>query len=76
MLNINFSRFFGSANDRKIKAKARTVEAINALEPQIKALSDDAGGRLLIRPYEPRRWPLQRTKGEQFRKRRKKRVGR
>jgi len=37
-----------------------------------KSLSDNAGGRLLVRPYERRRWPLQRSKGDQFRKLRRK----
>ena len=32
---------FGTTNDRKIKAAQRTVEATNALEPQMQALSDD-----------------------------------
>ncbi|MGF1501385.1 MAG: preprotein translocase subunit SecA [Paracoccaceae bacterium] len=33
---------FGNANDKKIKAAQRTVEAVNAFEPQISALSDEA----------------------------------
>lgn len=33
-----------------------------------KSLREDAGGRLLVRPYQCRRWPLQRSKGDQFRK--------
>lgn len=37
-----------------------------------KSLGDNAGGRLLVRPYERRRWPLQRSKGDQFRKPRRK----
>ncbi|MEN3974326.1 preprotein translocase subunit SecA [Emcibacter sp. SYSU 3D8] len=38
----NFAkRLFGSANDRVVKGYASRVEAINDLEPQIKALSDD-----------------------------------
>ena len=32
---------FGTTNDRKIKAAQRTVEAVNALEPALQALSDD-----------------------------------
>jgi preprotein translocase subunit SecA len=37
-----FQRLFGSTNDRKVKAfRARTAK-INALEPQMQALSDDA----------------------------------
>src|SRR3954453_7502063 len=35
-------KFFGSANERQIKGYRPRVEAINALEPEIKALSDDA----------------------------------
>ncbi|HCX68344.1 MAG TPA: preprotein translocase subunit SecA, partial [Rhodobiaceae bacterium] len=35
-------RLFGSANDRKIKAYNARVEAINALETDMAALSDDA----------------------------------
>ncbi|MGE0667050.1 MAG: preprotein translocase subunit SecA [Sphingomonadales bacterium] len=34
-------RLFGSANDRVVKGYAPRVAAINALEPQIKALSDE-----------------------------------
>ncbi len=34
-------RLFGSANDRIVKGYAARVEAINALEPNIKALSDE-----------------------------------
>ncbi|MEP1697618.1 MAG: preprotein translocase subunit SecA, partial [Paracoccaceae bacterium] len=34
-------KVFGTVNDRKVKATASVVEAINALEPQFEALSDD-----------------------------------
>jgi len=34
-------RVFGSANDRIVKGMRKTVAAINALEPEISALSDD-----------------------------------
>jgi preprotein translocase subunit SecA len=34
-------KLFGSANERKVKQMRSRVEAINALEPQIAALSDD-----------------------------------
>ncbi|MES2340039.1 MAG: preprotein translocase subunit SecA [Pseudomonadota bacterium] len=37
-----FQRFFGSSNDRKVKAMMARVAKINALEPQILALSDEA----------------------------------
>ncbi len=36
-----FQRFFGSSNDRKVKAMAARVAKINALEPKFEALSDD-----------------------------------
>jgi preprotein translocase subunit SecA len=35
-------RFFGSSNDRKLKAYKARVDDINALEPEISALSDEA----------------------------------
>ncbi len=34
-------KMFGSANDRKLKAYRGRIEAINALEPEIEALTDD-----------------------------------
>jgi preprotein translocase subunit SecA len=37
-----FQRLFGSSNDRKVKAFRARAAKINALEPQIQALSDDA----------------------------------
>ena len=40
MLGTVAKRLFGSANDRFIKSLRKTVEAINALEPQLEALSD------------------------------------
>ena len=36
-----FQRFFGSSNDRKVKAMAARVARINALEPKYQALSDE-----------------------------------
>jgi preprotein translocase subunit SecA len=36
-----FQRFFGSSNDRKVKAMSGRVAKINALEPKMEALSDD-----------------------------------
>ena len=36
-----FQRFFGSSNDRKVKAMSARVAKINALEPKIQALSDE-----------------------------------
>ncbi|MEM1162863.1 MAG: preprotein translocase subunit SecA, partial [Pseudomonadota bacterium] len=35
-------KFFGTRNDRKVKATQKTVDAVNALEPEYEALSDDA----------------------------------
>ena len=37
-----FQRFFGSSNDRRVKAMTARVSKINALEPQYQALSDEA----------------------------------
>jgi preprotein translocase subunit SecA len=34
-------RFFGSANERYVRGLGRTVEAINALEPELEALGDE-----------------------------------
>ena len=34
------SKIFGSSNDRKLKTYESRIEAINGLEPEIKALSD------------------------------------
>ena len=42
MLGALARKFFGSANDRRVKAYNARVEAINALEPEIAALSDEA----------------------------------
>ncbi len=40
MIGALAKRLFGSANDRVIKSLNRTVDAINALEPELEALSD------------------------------------
>jgi preprotein translocase subunit SecA len=42
MISGLLKKIFGSRNDRLIKQYAQTVRAINALEPAISALSDDA----------------------------------
>ncbi|HEX9648401.1 MAG TPA: preprotein translocase subunit SecA, partial [Alphaproteobacteria bacterium] len=42
MISALARRIFGTPNDRLIKAHGRVVEQINALEPEIEALSDDA----------------------------------
>ena len=35
-------KLFGSSNDRRVRSYKPRVDAINALEPQMKALSDEA----------------------------------
>jgi len=40
MLGALAKRFFGTANDRTIKSLKKTVDAINALEPELEARSD------------------------------------
>ncbi|MDE2473130.1 MAG: preprotein translocase subunit SecA, partial [Bradyrhizobium sp.] len=42
MIGALARKFFGSANDRRVKGYQARVNAINALEPQIAALSDEA----------------------------------
>src|SRR5258707_5055440 len=42
MIGALARKFFGSANDRRIKAYQPRVDAINELEPEIAALSDEA----------------------------------
>jgi preprotein translocase subunit SecA len=42
MIGALARKFFGSANDRRVKGYQARVAAINALEPEISALSDDA----------------------------------
>src|SRR2546429_6621497 len=42
MIGALARKFFGSANDRRIKGYQARVDAINALEPEVAALSDDA----------------------------------
>ena len=42
MLGALARKFFGSANDRRVKGYQSRVDAINALEPEIAALSDEA----------------------------------
>jgi len=41
MIGAIARRLFGSANDRYLKGLHQTVDAINALEPELEALSDD-----------------------------------
>src|SRR3954463_11727841 len=42
MIGALARKFFGSANDRRIKGYQARVNAINALEPEVSALSDEA----------------------------------
>src|SRR3954471_1484659 len=42
MIGALARKFFGSANDRRIKGYQARVDAINALEPELAALSDEA----------------------------------
>ena len=42
MLSTLFRKFFGSRNDRLVKQYGQKVKEINALEPAMQALSDDA----------------------------------
>ena len=41
MLGTLAKSIFGSSNDRYVKSLRKTVEKINALEPQMQALSDE-----------------------------------
>jgi hypothetical protein len=40
MIGAFAKRLFGSANDRVVKSLSKTVDAVNALEPELEALSD------------------------------------
>src|ERR1700759_5623110 len=42
MIGALARKFFGSANDRRVKGYHARVDAINAMEPEIAALSDEA----------------------------------
>ena len=42
MLSTVIKKIFGSRNERLVKQYSQTVQVINALEPAIKALSDEA----------------------------------
>ena len=57
---------FGStrAKKRLIKNDQYISRALIEKQPIPKALPDDAGGKLLIRPYHPHFWPLQQVKGD------------
>src|SRR3954466_6194785 len=49
MIGALARKFFGSANDRRVKGYQSRVNAINALEPEVSKLSDEA---LKARPVE------------------------
>ena len=61
---------FGSRRARKrlIENDNRVHRAVIEKQPIPKGFSEEAGGDLLIRPYQPRRCPLQRTTGDRLRK--------
>jgi preprotein translocase subunit SecA len=42
MIGAPARKFFGSANDRRIKGYQSRVDALNALEPETAALSNEA----------------------------------
>ena len=63
---------------KRERTKTRLIENDNQIcrvvmekQPIPKKFGDDAGGRLLIRPYTARRWPLQSIKGSRLLKRRR-----
>jgi Holliday junction resolvase RusA-like endonuclease len=58
-------RFFGSCDKKNclIENDNQIYRVVIEKQPIPKKFGSDAGGRLLIRPYERHRWPLQRTKG-------------
>lgn len=58
---------------KSVRTKTRLIENDNQVcrvvmekQPIPKMFGDDAGGKLLIRPYKPRRWPLQTTMGHRL----------
>lgn len=66
-------RFPGPKSER---TKTRLIQNDNQVcrvvvekQPIPKMFGNDAGGRLLIRPYTPHRWPLQSAKGDRLFKR-------
>ena len=64
---------FGGLKSARSKTRlfdndAQVSRVVIEKQPIPKNLDDDAGGRIMIRAYEPSRWPLQRTKGRSFRK--------
>jgi hypothetical protein len=66
---------------KSLRAKSRLIANDNRIcrvvmekQPIPKMFGNDAGGRLLIRPYRPHRWPLQTRAGHKLFKRTRKRV--
>ena len=66
---------------KSVRTKRRLIKNDNqvcrvVMEKQSipKMFGDDAGGRLLLRPYRARRWPLQTTNGHRLFKRLRKHV--
>lgn len=58
---------------KSVRTETRLIENDNQVcrvvmekQPIPKIFGDDAGGRLLIRPYKARRWPLQTSKGHRL----------
>jgi preprotein translocase subunit SecA len=49
MIGKWLTQMFGSQNERELKKLQPLVEAINALEPEMKAMSDPIGGTVLHR---------------------------
>ena len=54
---------------RLIKNDNQVCRVVMEKQPIPKMYGDDAGGRLLIRPYRAHRWPLQSSKGHRLLKR-------
>ena len=61
---------------KSVRTKGRLIKNDNQIcrvvmekQPIPKMYGDDAGGKLLIRPYNAHRWPLQTSKGHRLLKR-------
>ena len=61
MLGTVLKKVFGSANDRRLKAYRPQIAAINALEPQLQALSDDELRARTAKPSAPNSQPARRS---------------
>jgi Holliday junction resolvase RusA-like endonuclease len=64
----------GRTETRLIENDNQVCRVVMEKQPIPKLFGDDAGGRLLIRPYKAHRWPLQPTKGHRLFKRPRKHV--